>query len=133
MAARPRRILLNQGLRRTVHQRRLFLPVSTDGFLGLLPARPTRADLGSRMAIRCLGRLLRLLDAGIHPAAASLYSLELLPLLDVLDSIGARPIDPTDAFRTHLAETGKNRRLALMFATGTPRQSIFYPHSSLRS
>ena len=78
MAARPHRILLNQGLRRTVHQRRLFLPVSTDGFLGLLPARPTCADLGGRMAIRCLGRLLRLLDAGIHPAAASLYSLELL-------------------------------------------------------
>lgn len=43
------------------------------------------------------------LDSGPHAEDAP----ELRPLLDVLDSIGARPIDPTDAFRTHLAETGK--------------------------
>ena len=43
------------------------------------------------------------LDSGPHAEDAP----ELRPLLDVLDSIGARIIDPTDAFRTHLAETGR--------------------------
>ena len=53
-------------------------------------------------------------------------------LMSLIVSAHGQSIRPTP-FVPIWQKPEENRRLALMIATGTPRQSVFYPHSSLRS